>query len=98
IAVVARGGLLIRTFSRHAHTGVATMPTRRRLPLTGRWPLIAAAFLVATAVPLRAQDVAQQGALKDILAKESYIRPPESIEKILMAPWQQNVSLSNQSP
>ena len=74
------------------------MPTRRRLPLTGRWQLAAAAFLATTALPLRAQDVAQQGALKEILAKETFIRPPAAIEKIVTAPWQQNVTLSNQSP
>lgn len=74
------------------------MPTRRRLPLTGRWQLAAAALLVTTALPLRAQDVAQQGALKEILAKETFIRPPAAIEKIVTAPWQQNVTLSNQSP
>ena len=60
--------------------------------------LMAVAVLFAIAVPLRAQDVAQQGALKDLLAKETFIRPPAAIEKIVTAPWQQNVSLSNQSP
>ena len=60
--------------------------------------LIVVAALFAIAVPLRAQDVAQQGALKDLLAKETFIRPPAAIEKIVTAPWQQNVSLSNQSP
>jgi len=74
------------------------MPIRRRLPLTGRWQLAAAALLAAIAVPARAQDVAQQGALKEILAKETFIRPPAAIEKIVTAPWQQNVTLSNQSP
>ncbi|HKN68101.1 MAG TPA: prolyl oligopeptidase family serine peptidase [Gemmatimonadaceae bacterium] len=74
------------------------MPIRRRLPLTGRWQLAAAALLASTALPVRAQDVAQQGALKEILAKETFIRPPAAIEKIVTAPWQQNVSLTNQSP
>ena len=71
-------------------------PPRR--PQLGRWSLAAAALLAITTVPARAQEVAQQGALKDILAKETYIRPPAAIEKIVTAPWQQNVTLSNQSP
>ena len=74
------------------------MPTPRRPQLTGRWPIAAAALLALFAFPLHAQDVAQQGALKEILAKETFIRPPQAIEKIVTAPWQQNVSLSNQSP
>jgi dipeptidyl aminopeptidase/acylaminoacyl peptidase len=74
------------------------MPTSRRPQLTGRWPITAAALLSLAAFPLHAQDVAQQGALKEILAKETFIRPPQAIEKIVTAPWQQNVSLSNQSP
>ena len=73
------------------------MPTIRRPKGLGRWHLAAAA-LIAVAAPLRAQDVAQQGALKEILAKETFIRPPAAIEKIVTAPWQQNVTLSNQSP
>jgi dipeptidyl aminopeptidase/acylaminoacyl peptidase len=64
----------------------------------GRWSLAAAALLAITAVPVRAQQVAQQGALKEILAKETFVRPPAAIEKIVTAPWQQNVTLSNQSP
>ena len=74
------------------------MPTRRRLQLTGRWPFAAAAILATIAVPAHAQEVAQQGALKEILAKETFIRPPAAIDKVVSAPWQQNVSLSNQSP
>jgi dipeptidyl aminopeptidase/acylaminoacyl peptidase len=74
------------------------MPIRRRLTLTGRWQLAAAALLASIALPVHAQDVAQQGALKEILAKETFIRPPAAIEKIVTAPWQQNVTLSNQSP
>ena len=74
------------------------MPTRRRPQLSGRWPLAATALAVAFAVPLRAQDVAQQGALKEILAKETFVRPPTAIEKVVTAPWQENVTLSNQSP
>ena len=74
------------------------MPTRRRRPLTGPWQLAAAALLASIALPVRAQDVAQQGALKEILAKETFVRPPAAIEKVVTAPWQENVTLSNQSP
>ncbi|HEY2851348.1 MAG TPA: prolyl oligopeptidase family serine peptidase [Gemmatimonadaceae bacterium] len=73
------------------------MSTPRRPQLTGRW-FAATALLALSAIPLHAQDVAQQGVLKEILAKETFIRPPQAIEKIVTAPWQQNVSLSNQSP
>ena len=75
------------------------MPTFRRPKLSGRWPIAATALLIAaSSSSARAQDVAQQGALKEILAKETFIQPPAAIEKIVTAPWQQNVSLSNQSP
>jgi dipeptidyl aminopeptidase/acylaminoacyl peptidase len=73
-------------------------PSPRRPQLVGRWSLAAAALLAITTVPARAQDVTQQGALKDILAKETFIRPPAAIEKVVTAPWQQNVTLANQSP
>ena len=69
------------------------------MPTVRRHQLITSAVLLAiAAAPLRAQDVAQQGALKDILAKETFIQPPAAIEKVVTAPWQKNVSLSNQSP
>ncbi|MEP6692846.1 MAG: prolyl oligopeptidase family serine peptidase, partial [Gemmatimonadaceae bacterium] len=35
---------------------------------------------------------------RGILAKESYVRPPAEIEKLVTAPRQNNVSLTNQSP
>ena len=73
-------------------------PPARRAHLDGRWSLAAAALLAITAIPVRAQEVTQQGALKEILARETFIRPPAAIDKIVTAPWQQNVTLSNQSP
>src|SRR5690349_5297054 len=101
VAVLARGSALSALSRRYAHTGVPTMPTRRP-QLIGRWPVAAAVLLATLAAPaspsLFAQDVAQQGALKEILAKETFIRPPAAIEKVVTAPWQQNVSLTNQSP
>ena len=75
--------------------------TRTLIPSSHRSSLGAAvALLIALATPAAAQEVAQQGdaALKAILAKETYIRPPAAIEKIVAAPWYQNVTLSNQSP
>ncbi|HKW47834.1 MAG TPA: hypothetical protein VJN70_10325 [Gemmatimonadaceae bacterium] len=75
------------------------MPTRRP-QLIGRWPVAAAVLVAILAAPasIYAQDLAQQGALKEILAKETFIKPPAAIEKVVTAPWQQNVSLTNQSP
>jgi hypothetical protein len=76
------------------------MTRTRLLRSSNRRSLFAATFLVvvAPAATLAAQDVAQQGSAKEILAKESYVRPPASIERILTAPSYQNVTLANQSP
>ena len=74
--------------------------TRTSMP--GLYRSIAPAALIFSAlavpVPAIAQEVAQQGALKELLAKESYVRPPAAIEKVVTAPWHLNVTLSNQSP
>ncbi|HKW08767.1 MAG TPA: prolyl oligopeptidase family serine peptidase [Gemmatimonadaceae bacterium] len=74
------------------------MRTLRRPMLNGRMLIAAAALLAISAVPVLGQDVVQQAALKEILSKETFIKPPPAIEKIVSAPWQQNVSLANQSP
>jgi dipeptidyl aminopeptidase/acylaminoacyl peptidase len=68
-----------------------------------RWPLVAA-VLVTLANPAQAQNAAQQQGAngnteqKELLAKETYVRPAPAIEKIVTAPWYLNVTLSNQSP
>ena len=68
-------------------------PTRAAMRL-----LVGAAGFVAVALPLGAQNVVQQGwNPKEILAKETYVKPPEIVERIVTAP-RNNVSFSNPSP
>src|SRR4051812_3635851 len=57
-----------------------------------------AASLVVAALPLGAQNNAQPGwNPKEILAKETYVKPPEIVERIVTAP-RNNVSFTNPSP
>jgi dipeptidyl aminopeptidase/acylaminoacyl peptidase len=52
----------------------------------------------ALAVPLSAQTVTQQGwNPKEVLAKETYVKPPEIVERIVTAP-RNNVAFTNPSP
>jgi dipeptidyl aminopeptidase/acylaminoacyl peptidase len=59
----------------------------------------AAILLSLLASPLVAQ---QNGSTtwnpKDVLAQETYVRPPAAIERLVAAPRQNNVTLANQSP
>ncbi|MEJ7810813.1 MAG: prolyl oligopeptidase family serine peptidase [Gemmatimonadaceae bacterium] len=41
---------------------------------------------------------AWERASREVLAKETYVRPPAAIERLVTAPRQNNVSLTNQSP
>jgi dipeptidyl aminopeptidase/acylaminoacyl peptidase len=60
--------------------------------------LAAAALFVGVALPLAAQDVAQQGwNPKEILAKETYVKPPAIVERIVTAP-RNNVAFTNPAP
>ena len=60
--------------------------------------LIGAAGLAVVALPLGAQNVVQQGwNPKEVLAKETYVKPPEAVERIVTAP-RNNVAFSNPSP
>ena len=61
------------------------------------WRLVAGlAFVVA--LPLGAQNVAQQGwNPKEILANEKFVKPPEIVERIVTAP-RNNVAFTNPSP
>src|SRR6516164_6104892 len=53
---------------------------------------------LAIAAPLTAQSVMQQGwNPKEILAKETYVKPPEIVERIVTAP-RNNVAYTNPSP
>src|SRR5882672_5591104 len=60
------------------------------------WRLVAGLPLLA--LPLGAQTVAQQGwNPKELLAKETYVKPPEAVERIVAAP-RNNVAFTNPSP
>jgi dipeptidyl aminopeptidase/acylaminoacyl peptidase len=62
-------------------------------------PLAVPVWLAFTPLSVAlAQDGAKTWSPKEILATESYVRPPAAIEKLVTAPRQNNVSLSNQSP
>ena len=64
---------------------------------TARLRIGLAAVLIA-ALPLRAQTVVQQGwNPKEILAKESYVKPPTVVERIVTA-TRNNVTFTNPSP
>ena len=65
---------------------------RRRLALLS----VPAAFVLA--LPLAAQNVAQQGwNPKEVLAAENFVKPPAIVERIVAAP-RNNVALTNPSP
>ena len=60
--------------------------------------LIGLAGLVVIALPISAQTVVQQGwNPKEVLAKETYVKPPEIVERIVAAP-RNNVAFTNPSP
>ncbi len=53
---------------------------------------------LALAAPISAQTVTQQGwNPKEVLAKETYVKPPEIVERIVTAP-RNNVAFTNPSP
>jgi dipeptidyl aminopeptidase/acylaminoacyl peptidase len=59
---------------------------------------IGAAGLLVIALPLTAQNVVQQGwNPKEVLAKETYVKPPAIVERIVTAP-RNNVAYTNPSP
>jgi dipeptidyl aminopeptidase/acylaminoacyl peptidase len=69
--------------------------------LSARAIVLSTAFAVAVAPLARAQqNAADNGELppKERLAAETYVKPPAAIERLVTAPRQNNVSLSNQSP
>ena len=80
-------------------------PSPRRLPrpVPSVPALAPALWLLLAAAPVA---VAQQGdgggastlSSREVLAQEHYVRPPAVIERLVTAPRQNNVSLSNQSP
>jgi dipeptidyl aminopeptidase/acylaminoacyl peptidase len=60
-------------------------------------PLATALLLGALATPLIAQQNADWSP-REVLARESYVRPPALIERLVDAPRHTNVSLTNLSP
>src|SRR3954471_18296831 len=66
---------------------------------TARRALYGAIALSSFVLPLRAQNnVMQQGwNPKEVLAKETYVKPPEIVERIVTAP-RNNVAFTNPSP
>ena len=62
------------------------------------WRAIVVVGVAAAALPLGAQNVVQQGwNPKEVLAKETYVKPPEIVERIVTAP-RNNVAFTNPSP
>ena len=64
---------------------------------------LSAALVAATAPIGRAQQHAANNGAEELpprerLVKETYVRPPEAIARLVTAPRQNNVSLTNQSP
>jgi dipeptidyl aminopeptidase/acylaminoacyl peptidase len=60
--------------------------------------LIGLTGLAVVALPLTAQTVVQQGwNPKEVLAKETYVKPPEIVERLVTAP-RNNVAFTNPSP
>ena len=69
-----------------------------RISPTLRRVVLGVAGLALAALPLTAQTVVQQGwNPKEALAKETYVKPPEIVERIVSAP-RNNVSFTNPSP
>ncbi len=72
-------------------------PRRRALVASASLPI---ALALALAAPARAQkeSAKNEGSPRELLAKESYVKPPAEIERLVTAPRQNNRTLSNQSP
>ena len=66
-----------------------------------RLPAVLASAFAAALLPcstLLAQAASNSWSPKEVLALETYAKPPADIERLVSAPRQNNVSLSNQSP
>src|SRR2546423_15227698 len=68
----------------HAYLGAAM--TRSSLRPLGRWPLAAAAFLLATAVSVTPPGGPQPGGPKEVVAQKTDVLPAASIEKNVPPP------------
>src|SRR4051812_38717822 len=73
---------------------------RLRRGVVGGLSVAAAAVVIAQpafAQNSQASTVAQQGSPRELLAKETYVKPPAVVERIVTAP-RNNVALTNPSP
>jgi dipeptidyl aminopeptidase/acylaminoacyl peptidase len=71
------------------------MPSPKRLIQA----VLSLALLLVLNAPAVAQDVnASIENAKELLAKETYVRPPDVITKLVTAPWHLSVSLTQPSP
>ncbi|MGV3709109.1 MAG: S9 family peptidase [Gemmatimonas sp.] len=65
---------------------------------SSRVPVALAAALLLPSSALFAQNAAGAWSAKEVLATESYAKPPADIERLVSAPRQNNISLTNLSP
>src|SRR5690349_14045049 len=88
--------------ARHTHPGVSMPHSFRRM--STRAIVLPVAFAVVVAPIARAQNSAdntsakEELAPKERLAAEKYVTPPSAISRLVTAPRQNNVTLTNQSP
>src|SRR5688572_23538024 len=87
--------------ARKTHPGVSMPLSFRRIPT--RAVVLSAALAVFVAPPSRAQQNAADAGKEELppkerLAAETYVKPPDAIAKLVTAPRQNNVTLTNQSP
>jgi dipeptidyl aminopeptidase/acylaminoacyl peptidase len=87
--------------ARKTHPGVSMPLTFRRISL--RAVMLPAALAVMVAPLARAQQNSADNGKEELppkerLAAETYVKPPEAIARLVTAPRQNNVTLSNQSP
>jgi len=76
----------------------ALVPAHHALRRAAAQFRVATAIALIAALPLRAQTVVQQGwNPKEVLAKETYVKPPEIVERIVTAP-RNSVTFTNPSP
>jgi dipeptidyl aminopeptidase/acylaminoacyl peptidase len=71
------------------------MPTIKRMP-KAMFPI--AILLIVTSTATAQDNVGSIDAAKELLAKESYVKPPEAIQRLVTAPRHLSVSLTQPSP
>src|SRR6185437_4436890 len=73
------------------------LPIRRLVTRTVVLPACLVISIVPTALAQQENSAEPQSPQK-ILATETYVRPPAEIERLVTAPRQDNITLTNQSP